>query len=223
MGEIERVSDQSLATLPKNEIFRVFPKQVSGSKSSLILKGPKTEGSYRKQYLPAPLLVEIKERIEQIQKHMEFYGEEYQDYGLLTCHPDGRPFDPKSFNKMFKEQQRQMQIEEQDQIEFQELRKSGQMHKVRLTKNNYQLVAENNGQSPEVLMSNYNEALEEEKRALAVMIEQSFYPRKENADPHSGDQVSSVLQMIQSDPEITRQVLQALLLGVVHAQADNTF
>lgn len=49
-------------------------------------------------------------------------------------------------------------------IDLQGLRKSGQMHKVRLTKNNYQLVAENGGQSPEVLMSNYNEALDTEKR-----------------------------------------------------------
>ena len=50
------------------------------------------------------------------------------------------------------------------------------MHKVRLTQNNYQLVAENSGQSPEVLMSNYNEAREIEKRALAAMVERSFYP-----------------------------------------------
>ena len=50
------------------------------------------------------------------------------------------------------------------QIEFQGLRKSGQKHKVRLTKNNYQLVAENSGQSPEVLMSNYNEALDSPAR-----------------------------------------------------------
>jgi len=45
------------------------------------------------------------------------------------------------------------------------------MHKVRLSQNNYQLVAENSGQSPEVLMSNYNEAWESEKRTLSLLVE----------------------------------------------------
>lgn len=61
-----------------------------------------------------------------------------------------------------------------DQIDLQGLRKSGQMHKIRLTKNNYQLVAANAGQSPEVLMHHYNEALEAEKQQLASMVNQVF-------------------------------------------------
>lgn len=61
------------------------------------------------------------------------------------------------------------------------LRKSGQMHKVRLSQNNYQLVAENAGQSPEVLMNHYNEALDYEKRALSRLVENSFYPHRETS------------------------------------------
>jgi len=45
MHEVQRVSDKSLAVLPQNEIIRVFPKNIPTAKSSLILKGPKTEGS----------------------------------------------------------------------------------------------------------------------------------------------------------------------------------
>ena len=86
------------------------------------------------------------------------------------------PGNHKGFGKAFKELQRSLRIPKEEQIEFQGLRKSGQMHKVRLTQNNYQLVAENSGQSPEVLMSNYNEAREIEKRALTAMVERSFYP-----------------------------------------------
>lgn len=52
------------------------------------------------------------------------------------------------------------------------------MHKVRLSQNNYQLVAENAGQSPEVLMNHYNEALDYEKRALSRLVENSFYPHR---------------------------------------------
>jgi len=216
--EVQRVSDKALHVLPMNEIIRVFPKQMSNAKNSLILKAPKTAGSHRKQYLTTPLLHEISERLEQIKNCKEFFGEEYQDYGLLICHPDGRPIDPKSLNKAFKNSQAAMQTE--DQIQFQGLRKSGQMHKVRLTKNNYQLVAENGGQSAGVLMSNYNEALDSEKRTLSLLVETSFYPQEAtgNTAQQSSDDVDVVLQAIQDNPNLSKKILQLLLSNAVGAQ-----
>lgn len=219
--EVQRVSDTALSVIPHNEIIRIFPKTVPGAKSSLILKGPKTEGSVRKQYLTTPLLLEIRDRLNQIKSNKELFGEGYHDYGLLICQPDGKPIDPKSLNKSFKKWQAHMKIE--DQIEFQGLRKSGQMHKVRLSRNNYQLVAENSGQSPEVLMSNYNEALESEKRTLSLMVETNFYPQTSSEGamaPQTGNEADIILQAIQSNPELSKRILQALLLGAVHAKQD---
>lgn len=219
--EVQRVSDTALSVIPRNEIIQIFPKTVPGAKSSLILKGPKTEGSVRKQYLTTPLLIEIRNRLNQIKSNREFFGEEYHDYGLLVCQPDGRPIDPKSLNKSFKRWQANMKIE--DQIEFQGLRKSGQMHKVRLSRNNYQLVAENSGQSPEVLMSNYNEALESEKRTLSLMVETNFYPPASSEGvkgSQAGNEVDAVLQVIQNNPELSKQILQTLLFGAVRAKQD---
>ena len=216
--QVQRVSDRALAELPKNEIIRVFPKQIARSKSSLILKAPKTEGSHRKQYLTEPLMLEIKKRLAQIQMHKDFFGEEYKDHGLLICQPDGRPIDPNQLEKSFKVHQRMLGIEKKDQIEFQGLRKSGQMHKVRLTQNNYQLVAESAGQSPEVLMSNYNEALDSEKRALAKLVEGSFYPDAQKRTPDTSDEVSALLKRIEQDPSLGRQILQNLLFSHLQAQ-----
>lgn len=216
--QVQRVSDKALDALPKQTVIRLFPKQVPTAKSSLILKALKTDGSHRKQYLTAPLIQEIRERMAEIKENKAFFGEEYHDYGLLFCQPDGRPYDPKTFDKAFKDQQRRMGIGEQDQIEFQGLRKSGQMHKVRLSQNNYQLVAENGGQSPEVLMSNYNEALESEKRALSRLVEDSFYSPSEINTPVMEDDLASLLEKIQQDPVLSRQLLQTLLVGAVHAE-----
>ena len=215
--EVQRVSDESLRVLPKNEIIRVFPKDVPGAKSSIILKAPKTEGSIRKQYLTSPLLHEIRERLDEIKENKEFFGNEYRDYGLLVCKPDGRPVDPKDLDKWFKTWQSLTGIT--DQIEFQGLRKSGQMHKVRLTKNNYQLVAENSGQSPEVLMSNYNEALDSEKRTLSLLVETSFYPQSVNNDisDNVSSDVAATLQAIQSNPDLARQVMQLLFTNAANA------
>lgn len=216
--QVQRVSGRALAELPKNEIIRVFPKQTARSKSSLILKAPKTEGSHRKQHLTEPLLLEIKKRLAQIQMHKDFFGEEYKDYSLLICQPDGRLIDPNQLEKNFKVHQRMLGIEEKDQIEFQGLQKSGQMHKVRLTRNNYQLVAESAGQSPEVLMSNYNKALDSEKRALAKLVEGSFYPDAQKSNPNTSDAVSALLKRIEQDSALRRQILQNLLRSQLQAE-----
>lgn len=215
---VQRVSDKSLQELPKEEIIKVFPKKISTSTSSLILKGPKTEGSHRKQYLTTPLLQEIRQRLNTIRENKEFFGAEYQDNGLLFCQPDGSPLDPKSLDKAFKERQTALHID--NQIEFQGLRKSGQMHKVRLSKNNYQLVAENSGQSPEVLMNNYNEALESEKRNLSLLVETSFYPGAVTGEKHQDggqDQMAALLEQVQQDPELSRRLLQMLLGNALNA------
>ena len=216
--EVQRVSDAALRALPENEIIQVFPKKVKSAKTSLILKALKTEGSERKLYLTTPLLQAIKDRIEQIERNKAYFGVEYHDNGLLICMPDGRPIEPKSLNKRFKNWQKAQGIE--DQIEFQGLRKSGQMHKVRLTKNNYQLVAENGGHSPDVLMSNYNEALESEKRTLALLVETNFYPRaaSEQTTLPTGMDMSAMLQAIQNNPELSQKLLQTLLFQAVGAQ-----
>ena len=65
-------------------------------------------------------------------------------------------------------------------------------------------------------MSNYNEALDSEKRTLSLMVETSFYPQEEK--PQMSGEVATVLEMIQSSPALTQQVLQVLLSGAVHAQ-----
>jgi len=220
--EVQRVSDKSLEELPGNEIIRIFPKQIHTAKSSMILKGPKTEGSHRKQYLTTPLLQEIKQRLETIESNKAFFGKEYQDYDLLLCQPNGRPIDPKSLDGPFKKQQAALHIE--DPIEFQGLRKSGQMHKVRLSKNNYQLVAENSGQSPGVLMSNYNEALDCEKRALAMMVETSFYLREAGEKiVQDENETDVILQKLRENPELSKQIMQILTANALNAQQDIVF
>lgn len=215
--QVQRVSDAALKEIPKDELLKVFPKKVANSKSSLILKKPKTNGSHRKQYIATPLVHEIAERIQQIQRCKDFFQEEYQDHGLLICQPEGTPLDPCYLVRGFRKCQQEVGITEEERIDFQGLRKSGQMHKVRLTQNNYQLVADNAGQSPEVLMHNYNEALDTEKRALAKMVEASFYPGQLNPGLADDDKVI-ILQKLQQNPELLQQLLQGLLNGAVQAQ-----
>jgi hypothetical protein len=155
--------------------------------------------------------------MDEINTNKELLGKEYHDNGLLICRPDGSPIEPKSLDKAFKDRQAALNIK--PQIDFQGLRKSGQMHKIRLCNNNYQLVAENAGQSPQVLMSNYNEALDSEKRTLTMMVETSFYPGAALPDasaPTKPEDAQSLLEKIQQDPALSKQLLQLLLSNALN-------
>jgi len=92
------------------------------------------------------------------------------------------------------------------------------MHKVRLTKNNYQLVAENSGQSPEVLMSNYNEALVSEKRTLSLLVETSLYPHEAAQEAQNANDLTYILQTIQDNPDLSKQIMQVLISNAVGAR-----
>lgn len=85
------------------------------------------------------------------------------------------------------------------------------MHKVRLTGNNYQLVAENGGQTAQVLMSNYNEALEDEKRELSQLVEKNFYHLDGSdtvPDLVTAQDLPALLKKIKQDPVLYHQLLQ---------------
>lgn len=85
------------------------------------------------------------------------------------------------------------------------------MHKVRISQNNYQLVAESSGQSPEVLMSNYNEALDSEKKNLSHLVEADLYPEQTAAVPAPINQ-KVLLERIKNDSTLAQQLLQLLQL-----------
>lgn len=79
-------------------------------------------------------------------------------------------------------------IAEKDQIAFQVLCKSGQLHKVHLTQKNHQLVVE------------------------------SFYPDAQKRSPDTSNEIVAPLEHIEQDPSLGRQILQNLLLSHLQAE-----
>ena len=159
-----------------------------------------------------PLMLEIKERMAEIEENKRLLGKDYQDFGLLICQPNGRPYEPKAFNKKLKEWESRLGISDDEKIVFQGLRKSGQMHKVRITENNYQLVADNAGQSPKVLMEHYNETRDNEKKELAFCIERDFYPAQKPVDKPTERNTDMIVELIQKNPDLINKLSQLLPL-----------
>jgi integrase len=209
---LQRVSDKALTEIPQDEILRIFPKQKESSKSRLILKAPKTEGSERKLFLNDRLLAEIRSRIRQIEKEKEFFGDEYHDYGLLFAFPNGDPIETGQMEKRFRNWQRKNGIE--PVIDVQGLRKSSSMYKLRLSGFNYQEVQGDTGHaSPTVLMGHYNETLESERKQLAYKIRDDFYSEPGDAPADRGsadDRIESLLESAKADPLLFDRLMQTL-------------
>lgn len=109
--------------------------------------------------------------------------------------------------KKIKNWESRLGITNEEKIVFQGLRKFGQMHKVRITENNYQLAANNAGQSPKVLMEHYNETQDNEKKELAFCIERNFYPvQKQVAKLIEWKNINMIVELIQNTPELINQL-----------------
>ena len=70
-------------------------------------------------------------------------------------------------------------------------------------------------------LHHYNEALETEKRALAALVERSFYPGIAESQPHA--QAASIMEMLKVNPELAGQILKNLLLNAEYAQPSSSF
>ncbi|MFT8319294.1 MAG: site-specific integrase [Bacillus sp. (in: firmicutes)] len=62
----------------------------------------KTPSSYRKVAIDSFVSSILKERINKNNAYRLKFGPEYQDNGLIFCHPDGKPFRPTSLNRPFR-------------------------------------------------------------------------------------------------------------------------
>ncbi|MET8698267.1 tyrosine-type recombinase/integrase [Kitasatospora sp. NPDC004723] len=88
------------------------PKRHGGG---LAFTRPKTKGSRRTTPLLPPLIPLLREQRQQQEEWKAAAGEEWQDYGLVTCRPDGQPIDPHADWEEFKELLAEAGIEDRRQ------------------------------------------------------------------------------------------------------------
>lgn len=96
---VERLSDEALEKLPGNEIIKIFPKKNSNTKTTLVLKVPKTDKSERFVFISPELADEFKKRQDTIKKQKDFLGSEYQDYNLVFALENGTPVETHRIEK----------------------------------------------------------------------------------------------------------------------------
>ena len=99
---MQRANKDALEKLDPKQVYYTFPDRREGSKSSLILKKPKTKKSNRILYMTKPLKEELLAWLEKLKQDEQNAPEKYSNCGQLFRLPDGLPIAPELLTKWYR-------------------------------------------------------------------------------------------------------------------------
>ena len=99
---MQRANKDALEKLDFKQVYYTFPDRREGSKSSLILKKPKTKKSNRILYMTKPLKEELLAWLEKLKQDEQNAPEKYSNCGQLFRLPDGLPIAPDVLTKWYR-------------------------------------------------------------------------------------------------------------------------
>ena len=217
---IGRVDKKLIEKLPKMDILFRFPNLYPGTRTVIVLKQPKTEGSIRTVYIPETVAKKLEKLREmQMKLKLELGDDGYMDYGLIICQANGRPIMTEHLNKRFKEvliglNDPTINV---DNVVFHSLRHTSTGVKLRLSKGDLKAVQGDGGwNSPDMVTKRYAHILDEDRRRLADEMEQSFYKGKAEEAPVAAApalDAEALASLLASNPELLKKALEPVQLA----------
>ena len=215
---MQRANKDALEKLDPNQVYHTFPDRREGSKSSLILKKPKTKKSNRVLYMTKPLKEELQAWLEKLNQDEQNAPEKYSNCGQLFRLPDGLPIAPELLTKWYRLWR--AEHPEFEQIVFHGLRHSSATYQLLQSDGDFKSVQGNTGHATAaVLMDTYAHTQDKPRLELAEKIEANFYnqdltpaapqPRqneKPAATKISGKEILEAIRLMDADErrELTR-------------------
>ena len=170
---MQRANKDALEKLDPNQVYHTFPDRREGSKSSLILKKPKTKKSNRVLYMTKPLKEELLAWLEKLKQDEQNAPEKYSNCGQLFRLPDGLPIAPELLTKWYR--QWQSAHPEFEQIVFHGLRHSSATYQLLQSDGDFKSVQGNTGHATaSVLMDTYAHTQDKPRLELTEKIEANF-------------------------------------------------
>nr|WP_243150263.1 tyrosine-type recombinase/integrase [Acutalibacter sp. 1XD8-36] len=217
---IDRVDKKLIEKLSKMDIIYTFPNLMMGTRTVIVLKQPKTEGSIRTAYLPETVVHKL-ETLKQLQNQLKKdFGEDgYMDYGLVICQANGRPLMTEHLNKRFKEVLADMNDPDidVDDIVFHSIRHTSASTKLVLSGGDLKAVQGDGGwNTPDMVTKRYAHILDENRRMIADKMEtESYGKNREKNEPQESQtaQVDTLLKLVQDNPDLLQQFLQSVQLA----------
>ena len=215
---MQRANKDALEKLDPNQVYHTFPDRREGSKSSLILKKPKTKKSTRILYMTKPLKAELLAWLEKLKQDEQNVPEKYSNCGQLFRLPDGLPIAPELLTKWYRLWR--TEHPEFEQIVFHGLRHSSATYQLLQSDGDFKSVQGNTGHATaSVLMDTYAHTQDKPRLELTEKIEANFYSQdltpaapqpRQNEKPAatkiSGKEILEVIRLMDADErrELTR-------------------
>ena len=215
---MQRANKDALEKLDPNQVYHTFPDRREGSKSSLILKKPKTKKSNRVLYMTKPLKEELQAWLEKLKQDEQNAPEKYSNCGQLFRLPDGLPIAPELLTKWYRLWR--AEHPEFEQIVFHGLRHSSATYQLLQSDGDFKSVQGNTGHATAaVLMDTYAHTQDKPRLELTEKIEANFYSQdltpaapqplqneKPTATKISGKEILEAIRLMDADErrELTR-------------------
>jgi integrase len=211
---MQRVDKVALEKVSPDQILYTFDDKREYSKSSLILKSTKTDASTRDIFMTPMLKKELQLWLTKLEQDKEYYGERYQNCGMLFRLPNGQVIEPILMRKWFI--QWQNAHPEFERIVFHALRHSSATYYLTISNGNIKAVQGNTGHAQAgTLVNVYAHIQQESRKQLAKVFTDQFYPTSEAEENHTQDtptlDMQALLDLVQNaNPAIKKQLAMAL-------------
>lgn len=182
--ELQRVNKDAIEALDSKDVILVFPRLLSNTHTSLLLKAPKTKTSVRKVFLPTTVAKMLQERKKQIDEMIELFGDEYNDYNLVFCNSSGRPIEGQVINRALKQLIRDNDLPD---VVFHSFRHASITYKLKWNGGDMKSVQGDSGHAHMDMISNvYSHIIDDDRRFNAQRFEEQFYNTKGLRDVEEG-------------------------------------
>ena len=177
---LQRVNLEDINKEIDEDIIKRFPPVMNARLTVTVLKTTKTELSTRRIYLPhtvARLLIAHKS----VQEHeKEFFGNAYNEYGLVISQPNGNPYDGRNLSKRFKDFTSRYQLRN---VDFYSLRHTSATEKLRATHDVKAVQGDMGHARADMTQNVYSEIVDEDRKNNAILIEDIFFKHVKPLNP----------------------------------------
>lgn len=184
--------------------MKIFPAVLQSRHTALVLKEPKTKTSVRKVFLPktvAEMLIACKKEQDELK---ELFGDEYTNYGLVFCSPQGTPMEGQVINRVLNKL-----IKEHDlpKVVFHSLRHSSITYKLKLNGGYMKSVQGDSGHAQVKMVADvYSHIIDDDRRLNAQRFEEAFYSGHQTEAAPVAEPAPADTQ--ESDQELLMRLLQ---------------
>ena len=215
---MQRANKDALEKLDPNQVYHTFLDRRAGSKSSLILKKPKTKKSNRILYMTKPLKAELLAWLEKLKQDEQNAPEKYSNCGQLFRLSDGLPIAPELLTKWYRLWR--AEHPEFEQIVFHGLRHSSATYQLMISGGDVKAVQGTTGHATaDMLVNTYAHIQQSSRVELGRKFEEGFYAKQESPSPQAvpaaGEPTISMTALLEllknADPEVKAQLRLALL------------